>query len=122
MGLLHEDLSYRIIGAAMEVHQILGAGLWEKIYSKALARELALRQISFEREVLVPVEYKGEEIGRYRADFIVEGRILLELKARDDLSRAHLGQALHYLTGKDLRLAIVLNFGSSSLQFTRVIR
>ena len=81
-----------------------------------------MRQISFEREVSVPVEYKGKEIGRYRTDFVVEGRILLELKARADLSQAHLGQALHYLTGKDLRLVIVLNFGSSSLQFTRVIK
>ena len=122
MNLLHETLSYKIIGAAMEVHRTLGPEFWEIVYSQALARELTSRQISFQREVWVPVAYKGKEISLYRADFVVEGRILLELKARSDLSGAHLGQALHYLTGKDLRLAIVLNFGSSSLQFTRVIK
>ena len=122
MNLLHETLSYKIIGAAMEVHRTLGPGFWEIVYCRALARELTLRQISFQREVLVPVDYKGKEIGLYRAHFVVEGKVLLELKARSDLSRTHLGQALHYLTGKDLRLAVVFNFGFSSLQFIRVIK
>ncbi len=122
MNLLYKDLSYKIIGAAMEVHRSLGPGLWETVYARALARELALRGISFQKEVFIPVAYRGEEIGRYRADFVIEEKILLELKAVSSFSSDHLGQALRYLTGKNLRLAILLNFGRSSLQFTRIIR
>ena len=119
---LYPDLSYRIVGAAMEVHSALGPGFLEAVYQVALAEEMRLRGIGFEREKRLKVMYKGITAGDYQADFVVEDQIILELKAISALTPAHKAQAMHYLVATGLRLAILLNFGSASLQRERVAR
>jgi GxxExxY protein len=120
--MLYEELSGAVIGAAMEVHKLLGPGFLESVYERALALELTGRRISFARQVPVRVMYKQEEVGEYRADFLVDGRIILEIKATAALVAEHYAQALHYLAATGLRLALILNFGAGSLQFKRIIR
>ncbi len=120
--ILYKELSYAIIGAAMEVHRVLGPGFLEAVYQKALAHELTLRGIRFEQFKRLPVTYKGELVGEYEADFVVEDKIILEIKAVSALNPAHEAQAINYLAATGLRLAILLNFGSQSLQHKRLVR
>jgi len=120
--ILFAALSYQIIGAAMAVHKILGPGYLEAVYHAALALELTLHGIPFEQYKKLPVVYKGSEIGYYEADFVVDRKIILELKAVAALHSAHKAQAISYLTTTKLQLAILLNFGADSLQQERVVR
>ncbi len=117
-----KELSYAIVGAAMEVHRILGPGFLEAVYQKALAHELTLRGIRFEQFKRLPVYYKGVLVGEYEADFVIEDEIILELKAVSALTKAHEAQAHNYLAATGLRLAILLNFGADSLQQKRIVR
>ncbi len=119
---LHEDLTYEIIGAAIEVHNTLGPGFLEGAYEAALAYELGLRQIRCERQVPLVVRYKKEQVGEYRADLVVDKKIILEIKSCPALIPAHSAQALNYLAATGLRLAVLLNFGSPRLQTKRLIR
>ncbi len=119
--MLYEELSGRIIGAAMEVHNLLGSGFLESVYEHALALELTERQILFERQVPITIMYRQAQVGEYRADFLVDGKIILGIKATAALMAEHSAQALHYLTATGLRLALLLNFGAKSLQFKRII-
>jgi GxxExxY protein len=120
--MLYEDLTGTIIGAAMEVHKLLGPGFLESVYERALGIELTEKQIPFERQSPIRVIYKQVEIGEYRADFLVDAKIILEIKATNALVSEHYAQTLHYLAATGLRLALLLNFGASSLQFKRIIR
>lgn len=120
--ILYRELSYAIIGAAMEVHRILGPGFLEAVYQAALAHELTLRGIHFEQFKKLPVYYKGVLAGDYEADFVVEDKIILELKAVSAFHPKHEAQALNYLTATGFRLAILLNFGAESLQHQRVVK
>lgn len=122
MEILFKDLSYAIVGAAMEVHRVLGPGFLESVYAEGLACELEARGIYFVREVRIPVDYKGKRIGDYKADFLVDNKIILELKAVSALLSVHAAQAQHYLAATGANLAILLNFGAPSLQYKRVIR
>jgi GxxExxY protein len=110
------------VGAAMEVHRTLGPGFLEAVYEEALAYELGLRGIPFERQKRLPVQYKGQLVGEYVADLIVDDEIILELKAVSKITAAHEAQAHNYLAATGLRLAIVLNFGAASLQQKRIVR
>ncbi len=121
-NILYKELSYAIVGAAMEVHRILGPGFLETVYQKALAHELTLRGIRFEQFKRLPVIYKGVLIREYEADFIIEGQIILEIKGVSALHPRHEAQAHHYLAATGLRLAILLNFGAESLQQKRVVK
>lgn len=120
--ILFKQLSYAIIGAAMEVHNILGLGFLEAVYQVALEKELRLRGIPFERKVKLPVLYKGDLIGEYEADLVVDGKIVVEIKSISRLTSAHEAQAIHYLAATGLQLAILINFGETSLQSRRVVR
>jgi GxxExxY protein len=120
--ILFKELSYKIIGAAMEVHRVLGPGFLEAVYQKALAHELTLRGIRFEQFKKLPVHYKGILVGDYEADFVIEGKIILEIKAVSQLHPRHEAQAINYLTATGFRLAILLNFGTSSLQHQRMVK
>ena len=120
--LLFQELTYAINGAAMEVHRILGPGFLEAVYQAALEHELTLRGIPFEPRKELPVTYKGQSVGMYIADIVVDGKIILELKAISALNNAHEAQAHNYLTATGLRLAILINFGAPSLQWKRIIR
>ncbi|MBI5841395.1 MAG: GxxExxY protein [Chloroflexi bacterium] len=120
--LLFKQLSFAIIGAAMEVHNILGSGFLEAVYQKALEKELMLRGIPFEHKVKLPVMYKGELISEYEADLVVDGKIVVEIKSISRLNSIHEAQAIHYLTATGLQLALLVNFGAGSLEYRRVIK
>ena len=106
-----DALSHTIIGAAVEVQRMLGVGLLESAYAGALAVELAERELGFQREVAVTATYKGRDIGVvYRADFVVEGLVIVELKAVDVITELHRAQLLSYLRLAGLRLGLLINF------------
>lgn len=120
--ILYKDLSYAIVGAAMEVHRQLGPGYLEKVYHNALAHENHLRDIAFEAWKKLPVLYKGVIVGDYEVDFIVAGLIVVEIKAVSAFHPRHEAQAINYLAATGLRLALLLNFGANSLQHKRIVR
>jgi GxxExxY protein len=119
---LYKELSFKIIGAAMEAHGILGPGFLESVYQTALEKELSLRGIPFQRQVELPVSYKGDFIGVYKADLIVDGKIIVEIKGISKLNVSHNAQALHYLAATGMELAILINFGAGSLEYRRVVK
>ena len=106
----------------MEVHRALGPGFLESVYEAALAHELTLRGIPFEQQKRLLVQYKGQQVGDFVADLVVDGQIILELKAVSGLTAVHEAQAHNYLAATGLRLAIILNFGAASLQQKRIVR
>lgn len=118
----HADLTGKIIGCAMEVHKILGNGFQEVIYQRALAKEMALQGLEFSREHEMTIYYKGTEIGLRRVDFFVEKLIMVELKAIINLEDVHLAQAINYLEAYKMDIGLLINFGSKSLQFKRVMK
>ncbi len=120
--ILYKELSYLIVGAAMEVHRILGPGFLEAVYQASLAYELALRQIRFEQYKQLPIAYKSVLVGHYEADFVVEDKIILEIKAVAILNLKHEAQAIHYLTATGWRLALLVNFGAESLEHRRIVK
>ncbi|HID53721.1 MAG TPA: GxxExxY protein [Anaerolineae bacterium] len=119
--IIYKELSYAVVGAAMEVHKVLGPGFLEAVYQKALVQELTLRGIRFEEYKPLTVMYKGVKVGKYEADVVVEDKIILELKAVSALHKAHFAQAQNYLVATGFKLAILLNFGGKSLQYERVV-
>ena len=119
--LLYEDLTKKIIGAAIEVHRVLGPGFLESVYENALIKELTARSISFEEQEPLLVMYKGESMGKFRPDLLVDKKIVIEIKAVNCFVPAHEAQAIHYLTATRLRLALLLNFGTSRLGIKRII-
>jgi GxxExxY protein len=111
------ELTETIIGAAMEVHRTLGPGLLESTYEMCLCRELAIRGIPFERQLPIPVEYKGVKLDcGYRADIVVEGTILLEIKAIDSLLPVHEAQLLTYLRLGGWKIGLLINFNVELLK------
>lgn len=115
------ELTRSIIGAAFEVHNILGAGFLEKVYRNALVKELRLRGIQVQAEVQIPVYYKDELVGDYYADILVDGRIILELKALSALTSEHEAQLLNYLKATGYKMGLLLNFGAKQVQIKRRI-
>ncbi len=118
----YSDLTAKIIGAAMEVHSILGNGFQEVIYQRALAIELRMRGVVFVREQEIKLEYKGKYIGTRRVDFFIEDKIMLEIKAVIKLEDVHLAQAINYLEAYNLEVGLLINFGAKSLEFKRLMR
>lgn len=116
----HEELTYKIIGCAMEVHKHLGNGFQELVYQRALAIEMKMQGISFSREHEMKLEYKGHNIGTRRVDFFVEEKIMVEIKALINLENVHLAQAMNYVEAYGLEIGLLINFGSKSLQHRRV--
>ncbi len=110
-----DDLTGEIIGAAVEVHRVLGPGLLENIYEEALCHELSLRGISVRRQVDVDVMYKGLEIRGQRLDILVEGEVIVELKSVSRLPDVALAQTLSYLKATGLKRALLINFGEKRL-------
>ena len=116
----HKELTYKIIGCAMEVHKQLGNGFQEVIYQRAFAIEMTSRGISYSREHEMQINYKGHHIGTRRVDFFVEDLIMVEIKAVIDLQDVHLAQAMNYVEASHLEIGLLINFGSKSLQHKRV--
>jgi GxxExxY protein len=116
----YKEITEKIIGCAMKVHSTLGNGFQEVIYQRALQIELREAGLHFEREMTMPVYYKGRQIGERRVDFFVEGKIMVELKAVIQLENVHLAQAKNYLEAYNMQVGLLINFGSISLQFKRL--
>jgi GxxExxY protein len=118
---LHKDLTEKIIAAAIEVHNTLHSGFLESVYEEAMAIELDLQKVPFEKQKPVDVFYKGKIAKQFFCDFIVEGKGLVELKAIKKLSEIENAQVLNYLKATGLPLALLINFGAPSLEFKRII-
>jgi GxxExxY protein len=102
-----------IIGCAYSVHRELGSGFLEKVYENALLLELEDAGLSVRQQTPIPVHYKGRMVGEYYADLIVEGRIIIEIKAVQNLAKEHEVQLVHYLTATDTEDGLLINFGAS---------
>jgi GxxExxY protein len=119
---LHEDLTRKIIGAVFEVSNTLGAGFLEKVYERALVRELALRGLRAQAQAPMTVSYKGDEIGNYVADILVENEVVVELKCAERLCGEHLAQCMNYLRASGLDVCLLVNFQSPRVEWKRVVR
>ena len=110
-GIEFDELSRRVIGCALEVHRALGPGLLESVYQQCLARELAMAGVPFKSEVSLPVEYKGVQLDcGYRLDFVVDGELIVELKAVDKLLPVHEAQLLTYMKVASVPVGLLINF------------
>jgi GxxExxY protein len=118
--MLHEDLTKSIIGCAMRVHSELKSGFQEKIYQTALDIELRFNNISFIAEREMDIFYRNQMIGMRRVDFLIENKIIVEIKAVSKLEDIHLAQALNYLECMNLPVGLLINFGCQSLEFKRL--
>ena len=116
----YSAITEKIIGCAMKVHNALGNGFQEVIYQRALAIELGKEGIEFAREVEMPIHYDGKQIGTRRADFLINGMIMVELKALTGMEDVHLAQGLNYLEAYKLEIGLLINFGSKRLEFKRL--
>ena len=117
----HSELTGKIIGCAIEVHKNMGNG-FQEVVQRALAIEFGLQKLSFEREKVLPLSYKGHDIGTRRVDFFAEGLIMVELKAIIQLDDVHLAQAINYLEAYNMEIGLLINFGSRKLDFKRVMK
>ncbi|WJW75193.1 GxxExxY protein [Thiohalobacter sp. IOR34] len=108
--LVERDLTYKVRSCVYEVYRVLGAGYLEKVYEKALIREFEVRGIRAQAQVPLKVSYKGREVGEYYVDILVEGRILIELKAQDNLMPVHEAQLLNYLKVSGRQIGLLINF------------
>ncbi|CAN5831150.1 GxxExxY protein [soil metagenome] len=119
--ILYKDLSYKIVGLAMQVHTELGYGFLEKVYENSLMILLKENGIKAEQQVPIKVTFHGQIVGEYIADILVEDSIILELKAQDKIADIHKSQTLNYLKATKLKLAILLNFGKHKLEYERLV-
>jgi GxxExxY protein len=119
--ILYKDLGYQVQGALRDVYSALGPGFKEQTYERALAKALRARGIPLEVEKEIDIEYGGEVIDQYRLDLVVDGKIVVEVKAVDDLHPRFEAQLLSYLRASGLRLGILVNFGTDRLQIIRKI-
>ncbi|MFN3324751.1 MAG: GxxExxY protein [Bryobacteraceae bacterium] len=115
------DLTGVVIGCAFEVANVLGAGFWEKVYERALHRELELRGLRAKPQVSFRVCYKGHFAGEYMADLVVEQRLLVEIKCVDRFANQHLAQCINYLRASGLTVALLINFQRPKLEWKRVL-
>ena len=116
----YEDLTYKIIGCAMEVHKHMGNGFQEVVYQRALAIEMEKQGLDFQREMVMTIYYEGFDVGTRRVDFSVENTIMVEIKALINLEDVHLAQAMNYVEAYNLEIGLLINFGAKSLQHKRV--
>jgi len=119
--IVYQELSHEITQAVFEVHNTLGPGFLEEIYEEALAYELQLRQIPHERQKVITVSYKGWAVGQHRLDIVIDGKVILELKAVAALSDAFRQQTLSYLKATGLKLGILVNFGTHRVEYVRIV-
>jgi len=120
--ILYAELTGKIIGAAMEVHRTLGCGFLEAVYQEALELELELQGIPFVRQQELDISYKGRILKqKYKPDIIVDGKVIVEIKALERLTSLEEAQVLNYLKAKGCRVALLINFGAKSLEWKRCV-
>jgi len=122
LGSINDELTYKIIGCAMKIHNVLGNGFQEIIYQRCFAIELEKQGIRYSREQEMPIYYGDNAVGTRRADFIVEHNVLIELKAIIKLDDVHLAQGLNYLEAYKIEKGLLINFGAPSLEVKRLFR
>jgi GxxExxY protein len=115
-----DELTYKIIGCAMKVHNTLGNGFQEVVYQRCLAIEMGRAGIDFGREVEQTIYYDGIEVGTRRADFVVGDWVVVEIKAQAALQDVHIAQTKNYVAAYNFETGLVINFGAGSLEFKRI--
>ena len=118
---LYKELSYKIIGLAMEVHRELGSGFLEKVYEKALFIELCDRGLKVENQVPINVKYKGQSVGEYIVDLLVEEKVIVELKTVEKLTKLHEAQLLNYLKATGHKVGLLVNFQNEKAEIKRMV-
>ena len=118
---IHSEITAEILSVAFEVHKTIGPGFMESVYKKAMLVECSLRNIETDSEIDFPVFYKNIKVGSRRADIVIKKKVIVELKAVTELNDTHLAQAINYLEAFNLDVGLLLNFGSKSLQYKRII-
>ena len=121
MDLPHREITEQIIGAAFEVHGVLGYGFLEKVYQRAMQEELRLRGVNAEAECPITVVYKGTIIGEYRADLFVENVVIVELKVAREYQPADEPQLLNELRATRVKVGMLINFGRTKVEFKRLV-
>ncbi len=119
-NVIYPDLSYEIMNVVYEVHNRLGPGFPEEIYQRAAAMEFGLRKIPIEEQKVIQVMYKGQPMGTFRLDMIVDGKVVLEFKAVAELNDLFKQQTLSYLKASGLKLGILINFGTEKVEYIRI--
>jgi len=119
--LIYKNTTGKIIGAAFEVYTNLGYGFLEKVYENALIKELQIRGLDFKSQYPIKVNYKGEEVGEYIADILVENKIIVELKTGKTINSFHEAQLLNYLKATGIKVGLLINFGPKKCEFKRFI-
>ena len=119
--LIYPELSYKIIGCAFDVYNSIGSGHQEKYYQKALAESFSGQSLDFAQQVDFPLKYKEKIIGRNFLDFLVDNKIVVEIKKGEHFSKTHVDQVIEYLKLGNLKLAILINFGIQGVAFKRII-
>jgi len=120
-GLVHGGLTGKIIGAAMEIHRQLGPGFLEGVYEEALAYELELQNINFEKQKEIPVFYKNKQVKQYTCDFLVDDKVIVELKAIKEITEIDKIQVINYLKASGIEVGLLFNFGQKSLEYKRLV-
>jgi len=121
IDLLYGDLTYKVRGAMINVHKVLGSGHKESVYHKALIEEFNQQGIKYSREQNIPIEYNHVTVGTYRPDFIIEDKIVVEIKAVPFMTKNYTDQLQHYLCGSNYKLGLLVNFGEERVTIKRVI-
>lgn len=119
--LVYPELSYLIVGILFNIYKELGDGYQEKYYQKAVAIELKKHKLDFREQVSIPLKYKGEKIGNYFLDFVIEKKIVLELKKGDRFFKKNIEQVYGYLKAGNLKLGILANFTKRGVKFKRIV-
>ena len=119
--IIYKDLSYKIMAAIFEVHNVLGPGFSENIYEKALAEEFRRHDLTFTNQEAIKIMYGEKNIGLHRLDFVVDDKIVVEIKAQSDLMPIHLAQTKSYLKSGRFKLGILANFGKEKVEFKRIL-
>lgn len=119
---LHADITERVLGAAFRVHRALGPGFLESVYEEALVCELKHQGIPYQQQLAVPVLYRGQVVGNYRLDLLVDGKVIVELKTVKQFADIHIAIVQAYLAAANLQVGLLLNFAKQSLEHKRVYR
>lgn len=117
--LVYKDLAYKVVGCLYGVYNELGPGFKESIYHGALAIEFDIQSIPYEEEKRITIDYKGKKVGYYTPDFVIDGKVVLEIKAVDNIPNLYETQLYYYLKGTDYKLGYIVNFGSEKLDIRR---
>jgi len=119
--IIYPELSYKIVGLLFEVHNKIGGGHKEKYIQNAIESSLIANDLSYKRELSCPLIFNGKEIGRYFVDFLVENKIVLEIKVGERFKKEYINQVFSYLKTNNLKLGIIANFTREKLRFRRVL-